>query len=418
MKIVGIIAEYNPFHNGHRYHIETARRLSGCDFVVAAMSGSFVQRGEPAIFDKWSRAEMAVEAGADLVIELPFVFAVRSAQYFAAGGVRLLSALGAVTHLSFGAEHADLGALAKLAEAADEEATVRAVRDHLSRGVAYASGLGRALADRTGLAAEISASPNNILAIEYLRSLRRFAPAITPVPVQRQSAAHHDPAITGTVASATAIRKALTEGAVGKAEQAIPPVSAGLVRALLDGGEGPVEYSAFSQLILARLRLAPLASLAELPEMSEGLHYKLKEAALAATDLEELLAAVKSKRYARTRLQRLFIHALLQSSKARMALFDAAGPLYARVLAFNSRGRTILRHIALSSAIPVITKTAHFLNSRTLSSGTLSPLQEMLGADILATDIHVLGRPNPRSRLGGLDFCRSPRCIPCRPSGV
>lgn len=418
MKIAGIIAEYNPFHNGHLHHIEETRRLSGCDFIVAAMSGSFVQRGEPAIFDKWSRAEMAVQAGADLVLELPYVFTVRSAQYFAAGGVRLLNSLGGISHLSFGAEHADLDVLTRLAEAVDEEETIRSARDHLSRGITYASGLGHALADRTGLSAEIIASPNNILAIEYLRSIRRFAPSLIPFPVERRSAAYHDPDIKGSIASATAVRKALIQGAVATAETAIPPESASLVRALLTCGEGPVEYSAFSQNILAVLRLAPLSALADLPEMNEGLHYKFKEAAITATCLEELLAAVKSKRYSRTRLQRLLIHALLQSNRSQFALFDEAGPLYARILAFNNRGRNILRHVIRNAAIPVITKTAHFLDSRTLASGNMSPLQKMLGYDILATDIHVLGRPNQHSRLGGLDFRRSPRCIPCLSSSV
>ncbi len=411
MRATGIVAEYNPFHNGHRHHVAEIRRLAGDTALVAAMSGNFVQRGEPALFDKWARAEMAVRGGVDLVLELPAAFAVRSAQYFAAGAVRLLASLGVVDRLSFGAENPDLDGLRRLAAASASAEAAATLRRRLDKGETYAAALGRSLAAASGLPAAMAAAPNNILAVEYLRALGRYAPEMVPLPVARHGAGYHDTAVTGEIASATAIRGALQSGRTAEAYGAMPATGGELAARLAAAGRGPVVWADFAQALLAGLRGATLAELAARPDVSEGLEYKLK-AAGAAGSLDELLSIVKSKRYPRTRLQRILVHALLRTRREAVAAWDESGPLYARVLAFNDRGRGLLRAMARKAAVPVVTKTAHFLSSREMAGAELPPPAAMLALDAAATDVYCLGLANPEWRRGGLDFRMSPLYLP------
>lgn len=420
MQAVGIIVEYNPFHNGHKWHVEQARRLSGRQFVVGVMSGNFVQRGEPAIFDKWARAEMAIRSGVDLILEIPTVYAVRSAEYFATGSIRLLNSLGIVDHICFGAEHPDLSILSVLAKAIDSKQTVGALKDELGAGQTYAAALGRALAKHSAQPPEVIAAPNNILALEYIRAITKFAPDLIPLPIPRRMAGYHDTYITGSIASATAIRQALQSDSVdtGPATKALPPETTTIIEHMRQQGRGPITWAEFDQILLAKLRTTSLTKLAELPDVSEGLHNKIKPAALQATGFEELLTALKTKRYSRTRLQRIMVHTLLGTTRTELQRFDAAGPLYARVLAFNDRGRRLIRLIEGRAAIPVITKTTQFLSSRERDMHQLTPLQAMLSVDTLASDIYTLAMPNPAARRGGADFRTTPLYIPCSPSEV
>ncbi|MDR3563860.1 MAG: nucleotidyltransferase [Negativicutes bacterium] len=413
MQAIGIIAEYNPFHNGHRWHLDQSRAISGQDLVIAVMSGHFVQRGEPAAFDKWTRAEMAVSAGVDLVLELPAVFAVRSAEYFATGGIRLLQSLGVVDRVAFGAENADLEVLSAIADAVDDPITIEYLKLGLESGETYAKALGRALARKSGAAAAVIAAPNNILAIEYIRAIRRFAPRLCPLPIPRRGVGHHEADITGPIASATAIRQALADKTIDQEAicAAMPAFSASSIKSAMVSGRGPVFFADFDQMLLAKLRSMPLADLADLPDVNEGLQNKIKAAALQVTTARDLLSNIKSKRYSHTRLQRILIHALLGCSQSRLRDFDATGPLYARVLAFSDRGRTLLRQLSRTSDIPVITKTTRFLNSSQRDSHSLTPLQAMLAVDTLATDLYMLAMPNPQERLGGGDFRTSPRYL-------
>jgi len=406
MQAVGLIVEYNPFHNGHKWHLEAAKKQSGCPFVIGVMSGNFMQRGEPAIFDKWKRAEMAIRGGADLIIELPSVFAVRSAQYFAAGGIRLLNALGIVTHICFGAEHANCAVLNKIANAAMNTKVIDDLHIHLSSGHTYAAALGKALHSSYQIPPEMITSPNNILAIEYLRAIETFAPQLIPVPVARQQSKYCDTAITLPYASATAIRHALlySMSITDEISSAIPITTAHIIHNILAEKRGPVTLSNLSNIILAQLRVASLEKLEQLPNISEGLHYKLRDSALLAPNITELLSLLKSKRYPYTRLQRILIHSLLGTTKQQLTLFDEYGPLYARVLAFNQQGRSLLKHINQHSTIPVITKTTHFLSSSQRSSCDLTPLQQMLAIDTVASDIYALGMPPSNWNIGAWDF--------------
>lgn len=405
MGAVGIIVEYNPFHNGHQFQIGEARRLSSQAGVVAVMSGSFVQRGEPAIVDKWCRAHMAIVSGIDLVLELPTIFALRSAQYFATGAIRLLAALGCVSHICFGAEEPSITKLMQTVALTNQAPTVALLKTRMRQnGNSYASVLAEIIQTNTG----VMLSPNNILAIEYLRALEQFAPNITPLLVNRRTSAYHDQTIAGQVASATAIRKVITENSGFDLIAPVMPVSAlALLKETLHTQAGPATINALAKPIIAALRLRPLAELTMQAEMIEGLQNKIKRSARDATDWDSLLAKITSKRYTAAKIKRILLYTLLQTRADQLVTFDQSGPLYARVLAFNERGRTLLKAMDKTSSLPVIVKTAHYLNSRTLDKPT-SLLEEMLAIDAHASDIYGLCLPTGHWSAGGQDFLRTP----------
>ncbi|SFL87710.1 nucleotidyltransferase [Pelosinus propionicus] len=406
MQAVGVIVEYNPFHNGHKWQIDAAKKRSGCPFVIGVMSGNFVQRGEPAIFDKWKRAEMAIRGGVDLIIELPTVFAVRSAQYFAAGSIRLLHSLGIVSHVCFGAEHADLELLKKIATATSDVNIMNQMHINLHLGNTYASALGQALRKHYNVAENITSSSNNILAIEYLRAIKEFSPALQPIAVTRQISKYNDTTITSSFASATAIRQAIIEylTVTDKIKLAVPETTSEVLYDLLLQKYGPVTLHNFSSIILAQLRLNNSKQLEKIPGVSEGLHYKIHDSSLLATNIDHLLSLLKSKRYTYTRLQRILIHALLGTTQEQLANFDKEGPLYARILAFNQNGRLLIKKMNQHNTIPVITKTTHYLSSKQRDNNILTPLQQMLSVDTLASDIYSLGIPSSNLNMGAWDF--------------
>lgn len=413
---VGMIVEYNPFHNGHLWHLKEAKRTSGAEFSIGIMSGNFLQRGEPAMLDKWSRAALAVKGGVDLVIELPVVFAVRSAQYFATGGVQLLNRLGIVSHLCFGAETPEIKKLSGVANALNQETTIKLMLEKMKTGQTYAASIAAAISSNYEVDAQLLQSPNNLLAIEYLKAISAYAPHLIPLAIKRNTANYHDSTITSRIASATAVRTAILDKCSlipnSAAWHAVPPNCAQQINELITFGKGPVTFDSFDNIILAKIRTMGLDQLALLPDVTEGLHNKISDAALKATTAQELLFNIKSKRYTLTRLQRIITHALMGTTKQKLAEFDSQGPLYARVLAFNDNGRMLLKEIHKKSAIPIITKTSHYLTSKQHRTNKLTPLQSMLAYDVTATDIYTLGFPSCKWRSGGLDYQFSPNYLP------
>lgn len=409
MHATGIIAEYNPFHNGHAYQAAEARRLSESDIVIAVMSGHFTQRGEIALLDKWSRAASAVASGVDLVFELPAVFAVRSAEGFASGGVRLLASLGIVKYLSFGVETCQSHQLTNAAAGLENPGVISSLKQNMKTGKPYAAALTEALAGYDHFSSDFIAQPNNILGVEYLRALRRYAPNMDSLPVRRIRSDYHSTSMTGGISSATAIRRQLAADlSLSPATASSLPASAKILLAkLIAEGKAPTDSSRIDSYLLAKLRFMSLNELQTLPECTEGLENRLVRTAQQSGTLACLLENLKTRRYPYSRLQRLLAHVLLGTTKNLLADFDQSGPLYARVLAANRQGRSALRTITRNSAIPVITKTTAFLNSQKLRSQSLSPLQTMLMFDIRATDIFSLCLPAPAARIGGLDFLTS-----------
>jgi len=405
MTAVGIIVEYNPFHSGHLFHINESRRLSRQSGVIAVMSGSFVQRGEPAIVDKWCRADMAIASGADLVLELPTVFALRSAQYFAAGAVRLLAALTCVSHVCFGAEEADSAKLAQAYQLTNNPQTIELLKKKMHEtGRSYAAIMAEIIQVNTG----VSLSPNNILAIEYLRALEKFAPQIKPLIIQRQSTHYHDKTLSGNAASATAIRNAIiNKNKFELLADVMSPAVLTLLQEALQKQAGPATIQSLAKPIIAALRGRSLTELSLQAEMIEGLQNKIKRAALESTDWNSLLAKSISKRYSPAKIKRILVYSLLQIQAEKLSTSDQTGPLYARVLAFNDRGRILLKKISQISSLPIIIKTANYLNRTTLDR-PVSPLEKMLAIDVHATDLYSLAVPDGQWLTGGQDFLRTP----------
>ena len=391
MQVCGVICEYNPFHKGHALHLERARALSGADYIVCAMSGSVTQRGAFARFDKWTRARAALENGADLVLELPVRFAAAPAPEFAAGGVSLLDHLGVITHLSFGCEREALSALEPAARLLSEESPAfrQTLRAHLDQGLPYPRA--RALAVRQVSGEEnldkLIALPNASLAIEYLRAL---PPRITPVPVVREGSGYHDEALSA-LSSATAIRAALESGDQGLALAAVP------CPALLESAQARGDFhgeEALTQALLYRLRTMTAQALAAISGMEEGLEHRFLAAARIARTRDELILAVKSKRYTYARLSRICMNILLGITKD----FENPLPTYARVLGFRRDAQPLLRAIKEHASIPLVTKAADFSDP-------------LFALDVRAQDLWSLGCASADLRQSGRDFTTSPVII-------
>lgn len=347
MKICGIVAEYNPFHTGHAYQIAETRRLLGGCAVVCIMSGNWVQRGECAVFDKWSRAQAALEGGADLVLELPTVWAVSSAESFAQGAVGLLKAAGVVDVLSFGSECGAVEQLQRLAACLDSPAYERRLRDFLAQGLPFAVCRQRAAGSLLGEGtAKLLNQPNNNLGVEYLRALNACGSSIRPVTVLRQGAGHNG-TTAGGYASASQLRTWIRSGEGDRAAVYLPaPIS----------GE-PADLAWCERAVLARLRSMSAEDWAARPDAgaAEGLPQRLEQAGRQSRSLAEFLERAKTKRYTHARLRRLVLWAFLGLTAAdRPAL-----PPYLRVLGFNVQGRQVLREMKKRAALPVLTKPAH-----------------------------------------------------------
>ncbi len=410
MAVFGIIAEYNPFHNGHRLQLAMLRALDPEARFIAVMSGGYTQRGEAAILDKWKRARRAVENGLDLVIELPFAFAGRSAQFFTTGGVRLLDRLGVVDSLAFGSELADLGALQEMAERSFSPIAAAERRRIMRAGCSYAAAQAVAMAGGEEERAEALRQPNTILAVEYLRALRLYASHIVPLALPRVQAAHHEADIHGEIASAAAIRQELYQSRPdwGKIGAAVPAGTLADLRQQKKAGLPDMEQ--LSRTVLVLLLPGSAASLREIYGMSEGLEHRFLAAAERSDSLQKLMEAVRCKRYPASRIRRTVLCLLLDLSRDVMRRFDEAGPLYARVLAFNDRGRGLLREIRAKGEIPLVTRLRDCLEARQLREGTLSLAQEMLALDIRATGLWSLTLPSPARRT--LDYIISPVYVP------
>ena len=426
MHITGLIAEYNPFHNGHKYQLEQIRKKHPDTVIIAVMSGSFLQRGTAAILDKWTRAELAVQNGCDAVFELPFLFSCRSAQDFARGGVQLLNRLGVVNTLAFGAETKDLETLQTIATAIDTPTIQEMLHKRIGTGDSYATALTAVLHEERKTAAEILHQPNNILAIEYLRALKQYAPSISPLLIPRHGGGYHDHSLAHDNASASAIRKALYEASqaaktsggrllipqLAKQQdrllsQALPPATR-LALADLTTGSLP-DSDALLLPLRALLLRTDTASIQRIYGINEGLENRIGKFAATATDFSELSANLSTKRYPISRITRTLIWLLLGLSKQQVRLADEHGPLYARLLAVSGQGRSLLSAIKQKGQIPLITKTATYLTSkqRSLAPETLSPLQQQLRCDTLATELRQLTIAAPIHCRN--DFQQSPR---------
>ena len=351
MRAVGLITEYNPFHNGHLHHLRESLRVTGAEVAVAVMSGHFLQRGEPALVDKWVRAEMALRAGVDVVVELPFPWACNSAPQFALGAVRALQALG-VEALCFGSESGEPAALQRCAELLlTEEARIAERTAHLlRRGINYPTARARCLAELGVADGELLAAPNNILGIEYLKALRQTGAAIVPHTIPRIGAGFHEERAVGDIASATGIRHRLGRGE--EVADFIPlSARAPFVAALAAGHVLDEEH--LYRLLLARL-LRGADSLRRLYQVEEGIAERLYAAACDSDGYAELVAAVKSRHLTRTRVQRLLAYVLNEVKAEEMTAWLESGPLYLHLLGATEKGRAWLAGGRKARTLPLV----------------------------------------------------------------
>ncbi|MBR4030074.1 MAG: nucleotidyltransferase [Clostridia bacterium] len=326
MKITGIIAEYNPFHNGHKYQIEN----SGADATVVVMSGNFVQRGEPAIWNKWTRAKFAVLNGVDLVLELPCDFAISSAERFAFGGVYILNSLGLIDTITFGAEN-DLDDLNNTLNELSEADIISVMKEH--QGLSYHEARNKIVSNK-----DILNKPNNILGIEYLKALKKLNSDILPNVILRKGAEHNSLSPVENFASATYLRDAIKNNKdfAKFMPTPIPDCT-------------PVTAEDFFYLIKYRLLSDELFKIGE---MREGIENRIKKAILSANSFDELISSIKTKRYTYTSICRMIIQSLLNIKKDDLAEV----PQYTKVLAASKKGREILNNARKKSSIPIITK--------------------------------------------------------------
>ena len=396
MPVIGIIAEYNPFHLGHAYQIQAARRAIGADSaVIAVMSGNFVQRGEAALLPKHARAEAAVRCGADLVLELPTAWAAATAEVFARGGVSLLAETGVVTHLCFGSECGDLERLERLAGCLEGRAYQAGLRLFLDRGMTFAAARQAAVRALLGDAADSLSQPNDNLAVEYLRAIRTLGAGLTPLAVQRVGAAHDSDEAGEGFASASAIRRRILAGEPW--ERLVPPESAAVLRREMDAGRAPVSAAACERLILARLRAMGEEDFRPYDGGNEGLYHRFYAAVRRAAALEELLELAKTKRYTLARLRRLALAAWL-------GLEPPGGtPPVLRVLSANSRGCGLLKEMKLRAALPVLTKPG---DVRRLGGAA----EQSLAAESRCTDQYTLAWPVPGPP--GWEYASGPVILP------
>lgn len=409
--VTGIIAEYNPFHNGHKYMLNKINNMDANEGTVICMSGSITQRGELAVLNKWQRAEVAVQNGANLVIELPTVFSARSAEVFAQGGVNLLSTLGIVDTLAFGTKYPNLTLLHKAAEF-QPDLYSEELQKKLKSGLSYGSAVSQLRTEKLHLPEELLREPNTILGIEYLRAIKALSdndnPTLKPLPIMRKGAAHNDITARDEFASGTALRSLIYENKFTEIADFVPSA---LMQKLDKTTTYPSTVKLF-ELLRYQLLTVPVHKLAEICGVNEGLEYKLHDAA-ACTSLSELIAKLAGRRYPATRIQRILVHILLNIKQA-YAISIGIKPLYIRVLAFDEIGRKMLKKIRVASPLPLITKTSAHINRLDMRNpAAYSPLQQMLALDIAASNLREIccaelsGNSNSANNIN-LDLTTSP----------
>jgi predicted nucleotidyltransferase len=393
-RTVGVVVEYNPFHNGHAYHLEQSRKTAGADTVVAVMSGNWLQRGEPALMNKWARAEAALLAGVDLVIELPVAYSTQPAEWFAFGAISALEATGVVDAVCFGSESGDLEVLSSLASRlyAEPEAFGPLLQEELKRGLPYPAAYAAAAARLTGRhEAGLIAEPNNSLGFHYVLALLRLGSRMTPLTVRRVKAGYHETGFRDTsVASATAIRKALLEADKGASpEAALASIAAYIPNSTLTvlsrewaAGRAPLHWERYRDALFHRLLVSPAERIAAYREVTEGLEHRIKKSLTALgteATVERLLETMKTKRYTRTKLQRLLTAVYLEHSAKEINPEGLrSGVPYLRVLGFTDGGRALLQRMKQTATVPIVTDVGRRHHP-------------MLALDAAATSAYALG---------------------------
>ena len=362
MNITGIITEYNPFHNGHLYHLNTAKKVTNCHGIVCIMSGNFVQRGEPAIIDKWKRAEMALLNGVDLVIELPTFYAVSSAEFFAKGAVGILNDIGIVDNIFFGSECGDVNLLYKIAEVLtkEPEELKLKIKENLKSGVTYAKAREKALIDILDNESlnEVLSNSNNILGIEYIKAIIKSNSSITPLTMKREGSKYNDKEFNTIFSSATSIRENIKKNFnLNLLESYMPSPSLDILTSLSKNNYTFVFEEDMYKFIKYRL-LTNCINFNNLFEAKEGIDNKFIKEIYYSSSYEDFVFRIKSKRYTYTKISRLLSQLFFSLDNYSFEELLKEENLYARILGFNDTGRLILKEMKKKSSIPIITKVS------------------------------------------------------------
>lgn len=402
MKTVGLITEYNPFHNGHFYHIEKAKELTGADRVVVIMSGDYVQRGTPALLSKHLRAHMALLNGASLVLELPVCYATGSAEFFAEGAVSILNGLGCIDALCFGSECGNLSLLKNIAHLliSESDSYTHYLQDALKSGNSFPAARCQALEKLTGNASvsQILSNPNNILGIEYLKALENLNSQIIPYTLKRESSDYHDRELRPQSSSASAIRntlKQLNADTLYRWHAQPLPTTDILSAQLKDQLPGnvlnilqdawnhscPVEADDFSLLLKYRLLCETRESLCRYQDVSEELANRIIRNRNMFRTFEQFCELLKTKELTYSRISRSLLHILLAVTREDMEIYRESACIYTRILGFRKDHADVLRMIKEHSSIPVITKLGQ---TDVLSTETL----RMLDQNTFASDLY------------------------------
>lgn len=405
-KVLGIIAEYNPFHNGHLYHLQKAKEITNSDYTVAIISGNFTQRGSTSLIDKWSKTEMALLNGVDLVIELPVWYATSSAENFADGAIKILNSLGIVDYISFGTETPDINILNRYSDILynEPEEYKKLLSNELKNGLSFPKAREKAIFEylkesniNFNISSNVLASPNNILGIEYLKALKKHHSTIKPIPIARLDADYNSTFFSNNIASATAIRNLIKNNNFETIKNLVPNYSYSILKNNIDKEHIVTDLDVFEKEIIYILRRLSIEDIANLPDVSEGLEFAIKKAANSCNSVNDLLDNIKSKRYTITRLQRILLYSLLGISKENLKASKDVIP-YLRVLGFNSNGSKLISKIhEVSPNVPIITQVKQYLDN-----STNIVLRDMLYSDIFATNVYTLGFEN--ESFSNLDF--------------
>ncbi len=418
MKVLGIVVEYNPFHNGHLYHLDSARKLVNPDYTMAVMSGNFTQRGEPAVINKFSRAEIALKAGVDLVVELPFLYAVQDAGGFAFGAVGILHRSGVVTDIVFGSESADEEFLREVAYVLHEQPWRYQELLHvkLKKGLSFPNARKEALVEyfkeNGGLNPErvrFIENSNDILGVEYVRALLRYDSSIKFHPIKRIGARYREIEFKGEYSSATAIRELIKKKEFDSVKKAVPEFSYEIVMKEINKGRGPIFWEDMDKVFMYKLRLMDREDFENIYGFVEGLDKRFSVFSKSSCDIKELVENVKSKRFTFTRIRRLMIYALFNIKKDLMEVVNEKGPQYIRVLGFTEKGRKLLSYMKKRSLLPIISTPS--LYKKILLSQEEAPeffdedlAVRMFGYDIKATNVYSLFYPKKEMRCGEEDL--------------
>lgn len=393
-KRIGIIAEYNPFHNGHLYQIQKVKELTGADTVIAVMSGNFTQRGDTSLINKFEKAKIALQNEVDMVIELPTIYSISSAENFALGGIKILNEIGDIDYLVFGIEEDNLQELQEIADILvdEDDEFKRNIKEELNKGNSYPKA--REMALKKVLSSEnvknIMQKPNNILAIEYLKALKTTNSKIKPFAIKRKNAMHNDENINENYASGTYIRKLFIENNFNEIRKVVPKCTYERLLELKNQGNYVTSINDFSDIVIYKIRTMTKEEISQIAEVNEGLENSIKLASTTCKTIDEIIDKVSTKRYTKTRISRILTYILLDITKSEMEQAKKNNP-YIRVLGINKKCEEILSTINYSKLIISLKKFEE-------NNGE----NQSLNIDKKATEIYTI--KYPKSVQTNLDY--------------